>query len=104
MGHRCGAAQLADGNARLRYAAGRLHNAIEVTPPLDPAVRPTYYDRPYRVVEAGRFVRALREQISDERIRALPLIGAVDQFVDSTDAIGNRAVLRSAVAAELAGI
>ncbi|HXB49103.1 MAG TPA: DUF4037 domain-containing protein [Streptosporangiaceae bacterium] len=84
-------------------AAGRLHNAIAVTPPLDPAVRPTYYDRPYRVMEAGRFVRALRERISDERVRALPLIGAVDQFIDNTDAIGNRAVLRSAVAAELAG-
>jgi hypothetical protein len=84
-------------------AAGRLHNAIAVTPPVDPAVRPTYYDRPYRVMEAGRFVGALREQITDERVRALPLIGAVDQFVDSTDAIGNSAVLRSAVAAELAG-
>ena len=83
-------------------AAGRLHNAIAVTPPLDPAVRPTYYDRPYRVMEAGRFVRALRQQISDERVRALPLIGAVDQFVDNTGAIGNRAMLRAAVAAELA--
>jgi Domain of unknown function (DUF4037) len=81
--------------------AGRLHNAIAVTPPLDPAVRPTYYDRPYQVMEAGRFVRALREQISDERVRALPLIGAVDQFIDNTHAIGNGAVLRSAVAAEL---
>jgi hypothetical protein len=84
-------------------AAGRLHNAIEATPPVDPAVRPTYYDRPYRVMEAGRFVGALREQITNERVRALPLIGAVDQFVDSTDAIGNSAVLRSAVAAELTG-
>jgi hypothetical protein len=83
-------------------AAARLHNSIAVTPPLDPAVRPTYYDRPYRVIEAERFVRALREQISDERVRALPLLGAVDQFVDSTDAIGNGAVLRSAVAAGLA--
>ncbi len=84
-------------------AAGRLHNVIAVTPPVDPAVRPTYYDRPYRVVVADRFVRALRQQITDERIRALPLIGAVDQFVDSTDAIGSLALLRAAVAAELAG-
>ena len=84
-------------------AAGRLHNAIAVTPPLDPAVRPTYYDRPYRVMDAGRFVRALRAQISDERVRALPLIGAVDQFIDNTHAIGNGAVLRSAVTAELTG-
>jgi hypothetical protein len=84
-------------------AAGRLHNAIAVTPPVDPAVRPTYYDRPYQVTEAGRFVSALREQISDERVRALPLIGAVDQFIDNTDATGNGAVLRSAVAAALTG-
>jgi hypothetical protein len=84
-------------------AAAHLHNAIAVTPPLDPAVRPTYYDRPYRVIEAGRFVRALREQISDERVRALPLSGAVDQFIDSTDAIGNGAVVRAAVAASLTG-
>jgi hypothetical protein len=66
-------------------------------------VRPTYYDRPYRVIEAERFARALRERISDERVRALPLIGAVDQFIDSTDAIGNGAVSRSAVGAALTG-
>jgi len=84
-------------------AAGRMHNALAVTPPLDPAVRPTYYDRPYQVMEAGRFVPALREQISDERVRALPLIGAVDQFIDNTNAIGNGAVLRAAVTAELTG-
>jgi Domain of unknown function (DUF4037) len=84
-------------------AAGQLHNAIAVTPPVDPAVRPTYYDRPYPVMEAGRFVDALRQQITDERVRALPLIGAVDQFVDSTDAIGSTALRRAAVATELAG-
>jgi len=82
-------------------AAARLHNALAVTPPLDPAVRPNYYDRPYRVIEAERFARALREQISDEHVRALPLIGAVDQFIDNTNAIGNGAVSRSAVAAAL---
>jgi hypothetical protein len=82
-------------------AAARLHNAIAVTPPVDPAVRPTFYTRPYRVPDAGRFVRALREQIRDERVRSLPLVGAVDQFVDSTDAIGRPALLRAAIAAEL---
>jgi hypothetical protein len=82
-------------------AAARLHNAIAVTPPVDPAVRPTFYTRPYRVPDAGRFVRALREQIRDERVRSLPLVGAIDQFVDSTDAIGRPALLRAAIAAEL---
>jgi len=82
-------------------SAARLHNSLSVTPPLDPAVRPTFYDRPYRVLDAGRFVRALREQIRDERVRSLPLTGAVDQFVDSTDATGSRALRRAAVEAQI---
>ena len=77
-------------------SAARLHNSLAVTPPLDPAVRPTFYERPYRVLDASRFVRALREQIRDERVRSLTLTGAVDQFVDSTDAIGRHALLRAA--------
>ncbi len=79
----------------------RLHNELGVTDPVDPAVQPTYYERPYRVLDSGRFVRALRGAIADEQIRALPPIGAVDQFVDSTDALGNPALLRAMVTAEL---
>ena len=82
-------------------AVARLHNALAVTPPLDPAVRPTYYDRPYRVLDSGRFGRALRAQIRDEEVQALPMTGAVDQFVDSTTAIGDQALLRAAVAAQI---
>jgi Domain of unknown function (DUF4037) len=82
-------------------AAARLHNNTGLAPPLDPAIRPAYYERPYQVPDSGRFAAALREQISDEQLRALPLIGAVDQFIDSTDALGS-GTLRRAVAAELA--
>jgi hypothetical protein len=78
-------------------AAARLHNSIGVTPPIDPAVRATYYDRPYRVPDAGRFVRALKAQIAAEHVRELPLIGAVDQFIDSTDAISDTALLHAAI-------
>lgn len=81
--------------------AARLHNTLGVTPPLDPAVQPTFYDRPYRVLGADRFVLALREQIRDERVRSLSLAGAVDQFADSTDATGSRALPRAAVEAEI---
>lgn len=42
-------------------SAARLHNSLRV-PPLDPAVRPSFYERPYRVVDAGRFVCALRSR------------------------------------------
>jgi hypothetical protein len=82
-------------------AAARLHNKLAVTPPLDPVVRPTFYDRPYRVLDSGRFVQALRDQIQDAGVRALSLTGAVDQFVDSTTAIGDQALLRAAVAAQI---
>ena len=81
-------------------SAARLHNSLAVTPSLDPAVRPTFYERPYRVLDADRFVRALRAEIRDERVRSLSLTGAVDQFVDSTDATGSRALQRGAIAAE----
>jgi hypothetical protein len=82
-------------------AVARLHNTLAITPPLDPASRPTFYDRPYRVLDSGRFVQALRAQIEDDDIRALPLTGAVDQFVDSTTAIGDHPLLRAAVAAQI---
>jgi hypothetical protein len=84
-------------------SAARLHNSLAVTPPLDPVVRPTFYDRPYRVLDAGRFVRALRDQIRDQRIRSLSLTGAADQFVDSTDATSSHALLRAAVEAGISG-
>ncbi|MGO8961390.1 MAG: DUF4037 domain-containing protein [Streptosporangiaceae bacterium] len=81
-------------------AAARLHNALGVTPPVDPGVRPSYYQRPFRVLDSARFVGALRDAIADEKLRELPPIGAIDQFVDSTDALGEPALLRATVAAE----
>jgi hypothetical protein len=82
-------------------AAARLHNELGLTARLDPLVRPTFYDRPFRVLGAARFAAALREAITDERIRALPPIGAIDQFADSTDAIGNERLRRAAIIAQL---
>jgi hypothetical protein len=82
-------------------AVARLHNTLAVTPPLDPAVRPTFYERPYRVLDSGRFADALRAQIRHDEVRALPLTGTVDQFVDSTTAIGDQSLLRAAVATQI---
>lgn len=81
-------------------AAAQMHNELGITEPVDVATR-GYYDRPYQVLDAGRLVEVLRSAITDPEIRRLPLIGAVDQFVDSTDAIGDLALLRAAVAAGL---
>ena len=83
------------------YAAvARQHNALGLTPPLDPASR-GYFSRPYQVIGAPRFAKALRTAIGDPRLRSLPLTGAVDQFTDNTAAAGDLAFMRACVAARL---
>jgi len=77
-----------------------LHNELEFTPPLDTQVR-RFYERPYQVLDAARFTVALREAITDPRIRHLPLTGAIDQFTDSTDAIGRLGFLRACAGATI---
>jgi Domain of unknown function (DUF4037) len=77
-------------------AIAALHNRLGLTPPLDPRAR-GFFDRPYRVLGAGRFTAALRETITDPRVRHLPLAGAADQFTDSTDAAGDSGFLRACV-------
>lgn len=74
-------------------AVAALHNALGVTPPL-PAVCTPFYERPFRVIHAGRFADSLRAAINNEKIRTLPLIGSVDQFSDSTDLREDKSLLR----------
>lgn len=42
------------------------------------------------MLHAERFTATLIATIHDPVLRNLPLTGAIDQFVDSTDALGNR--------------
>ena len=79
-------------------AVAASHNALGLTDPLDPGTRP-YFDRPFQVIGAGRFAGALRQAIRDPGVRRLPATGAVDQFIDSTDALGDTRLLRAASAA-----
>jgi len=66
-----------------------MHNALGLTDPL-PAHVSRFHDRPYLVIDADRFVEALRAAITSEEVRRLPPhIGSVDQFVDSTDVLDN---------------
>ena len=69
------------------------HNELGVTPPLDTRVR-RFYERPYQVIGAERFTAALRKAITDPQLRHLPLTGAIDQFIDNTDALGRVDFLR----------
>jgi hypothetical protein len=60
-----------------------LHNDLGLTAPVDPSVR-DFHERPYRVLHAERFAAAL---MADSSVQGLPLTGAIDQVVDSTDVL-----------------
>jgi hypothetical protein len=74
------------------------HNRLGLTEPLDPGTR-GFYDRPYQVLDAGRFAAALAAAITDPQLRELPPIGAADQFIDSTDALGDLRCPRAVISA-----
>jgi hypothetical protein len=74
------------------------HNDLGLAPPVDPRVRP-FHDRPFRVLHAERFAQTLIRSIADPALRVLPLTGAIDQFADSTDALGHRSRSRALAAA-----
>lgn len=63
--------------------AGQWHNSLGLADPVEPTRRP-FFDRPYQVIDAGRFATALLAAVKDPEVAALPPAGAVDQFVDST--------------------
>ncbi|WP_159944285.1 MULTISPECIES: DUF4037 domain-containing protein [unclassified Nocardiopsis] len=69
-------------------------NRTGLAEPLDPAPRP-FHGRPWPVLDAARFTRALLDRISDPQLAGRPPVGAVDQFVDSTDALSRPEVFRS---------
>lgn len=76
------------------------YNQLGLTSPLDTSTR-HYYERPFLVIGAERFVAALRASITDPRLRALPPVGGVDQWVDSTDVLTDPCRARAVVAALL---
>ena len=64
------------------------HNAAQISDPEEPTAR-LFHDRPFRVIGAGRFAQACVEAIDEPALRALPLVGAIDQWVDSTDVLSH---------------
>jgi hypothetical protein len=65
-------------------AVAVLHNSLGLTEHVDPTVRP-FYNRPFLVIEATRFVDACLARVDDHLLRSLPLVGGIDQFSDSAD-------------------
>jgi hypothetical protein len=77
-----------------------LHNQFQLTPPLDTRTR-RYFGRPFQVLGAARFTAALRDAVTDPRVKRLPASGAIDQFADSTDAAGDLSFLHACAAAAI---
>jgi hypothetical protein len=88
------AAAVAADNVGAREAAlaaayeclARRHNQARITDPLDTRTR-GYHGRPAQVLMADRFADACRISVTNPALRDLPLIGAVDQAVDSVDVL-----------------
>ncbi|MEV5967446.1 DUF4037 domain-containing protein [Kribbella sp. NPDC051952] len=69
------------------------HNALGITAEVDPSTRP-YFDRPATVLDAGRFVHACLDTVTDPAVLECGLIGSIDQFADNTDLLSNPAAYR----------
>jgi hypothetical protein len=72
-----------------------LHNQLGLTDRVDPATRP-YHSRPFQVLRADRFTKALTARITDQTLRDLLPVGSVDQFLDSTDVLSRPKLTRAA--------
>jgi Domain of unknown function (DUF4037) len=77
----------------------RLQNQTGLSEPVEATRR--LHGRPYQVIRAERFAGALRDSLTHPILRALPLVGAVDQWADSTDFTGRNELVRPAVEALL---
>ncbi len=52
-----------------------------------PSALGLFHDRPFTVINADAIIAALRAEIADPALRALPVIGALDQVTDATPVI-----------------
>jgi hypothetical protein len=73
-----------DALAEVYAAIGERHNNTGLTDRVAADVG-DYFQRPARVLMADRFTEACLETVTDQALRRLPLFGAIDQAVDSTD-------------------
>jgi len=84
--------------AEAYLAVARLHQARGVPGAFEPRLGP-YYERPFTVINADEIMAAIRAEITDPALRALPVIGSLDQVTDSTPVVEAPARARRAMAA-----
>jgi hypothetical protein len=64
----------------------RLHKARGLPGDFEPDIRP-FWGRPFTVINAEEIIAAIAAEIADPALRALPVIGALDQVTDSTPVV-----------------
>ena len=75
--------------ARAYEIVARMHNALQLTIPLEEASAP-YFGRPYLVTGDGRHAEELRNSVRSAEVRKIDhSLGSVNQFVDSSDKIND---------------
>ena len=86
--------------AEAHEALCRLQQARGVPGAIEPRIGP-YFGRPFTVINADEMIAALRAEIEDPWLKALPILGSLDQVSDSTPMIESGGRARAAMAALL---
>jgi len=86
--------------AEAYLAVGRLHQSRGLPGEFEPRVGP-FFERPFTVINAEEIWAAIRAEIDEEVLRALPIIGSLDQVSDSTPVTEAPERARAAMAALL---
>jgi hypothetical protein len=86
--------------AQAAFALGELQLASGVPGAIPPRIE-RFHERPFSVVNSEAMIAALMAAIEDPALRALPVIGSLDQVTDSTPVIEAPARARRAMAALL---
>lgn len=80
--------------ARAYEAVARLHNRLGLTKPLPDKV--SEHGRPYLIIHAGRFARAIWDAITDPAIKSMKFYGgSLNQFVEFDDDLSNPSFCRA---------
>ncbi|MFX0107228.1 MAG: DUF4037 domain-containing protein [Candidatus Hodarchaeota archaeon] len=73
--------------AKAYEIVAKMHNDLAITKPMKTEVS-NFHNRPFLIIQADDFADTIYETIQDEEVLSLPkYLGAIDQFVDSTDVL-----------------
>ena len=73
---------------------GNQHNSLGLTSAVTPEIENFEVGindaiRPYQVINAGDFVKACKNSISDDSLKGIPLVGSIDQLTHADDFLIN---------------